>query len=607
MKSGLRRIARRSLELLDSSNRRRIYLLLALTLLSAAVEVVGIGSVAPFIAVLTDPGVMLSNPYLNLLSTHLEITEPKTFLLVLAGLVIGISLTRNGLFLFHQRMNAKYLALFKQHISSQLLRTYLSQPYTFFLTNSTVELQRNVIEETSNVVDGVLQPIITGITKLIMCVAIVGFLVYLRPIVAVVTLAVLGGFYATIYFFVHLRLQALGTLRRGYRSSRFKLTNEGLNGIKPLILSGQRNTYADAFAKVSRLNALADAKGQIISAVPRYGIESIALVGLIVFAVLEFNMSDGQANNLPLMTLYLLAGYRLLPALQALYGSVSRIKFDSASLSSVHDHLFSLRGQEDRPDEITVSGFSGAVELKDVSYSYPETSRPAVSSVNLNIAANSSIALVGRSGSGKSTLVDLLLGLIQPQQGEVLVDGIALKSVQSQWQQQIGYVPQQIYLADDSVAQNIAFGVDPEAIDHDAVIRAAKIADIHDHVINELADGFDTIIGERGVKLSGGQCQRIGIARALYLDPSVLILDEATSALDRTTESVIMEAIQRLSDDITIILIAHRITTVEACDQIYVLSEGCIVDQGNYPYLVSESAAFRELAEAQDSTDDALA
>ncbi len=604
MKSGLKRIVRSSLDLLDSSNRRRIYLLLVITFLSAAIEVVGIGSVAPFIAVLTDPDVMLSNQYLSLLSTHFEITEPKTLLLVLAGLVIGVSLTRNCLFLFHQRMNARYLALFKYHISSQLLRTYLSQPYSFFLTNSTVELQRNVIEETSNVVEGVLQPIITGITKLIMCVAIVGFLVYLRPMVALVTLVVLGGFYAVIYFFVHRRLQVLSTRRREYRSSRFKLTNEGLNGIKPLILSGQRNTYADAFANVSRLKALADAKGRIISAVPRYGIESIALVGLITFAVLEFNTSDGQSNSLPLMALYLLAGYRLLPALQELYASASRIKFDSASLSAVHEHLFALQGQEEAPDEKTVAGFSGAIELKDVSYSYPGNSRPAVSSVNLNIAANSSIGLVGRSGSGKSTLVDLLLGLIQPQQGEAVVDGVALNSVRSQWQRQVGYVPQQIYLADDSVAQNIAFGVKREAIDHDAVRRAAKIADIHDHVINDLDDGYDTIIGERGVKLSGGQCQRIGIARALYLDPGVLVLDEATSALDRTTENVIMEAIRRLSADITIIVIAHRITTVEACDRIYVLSEGTIIDQGNYQFLISESAAFRQLAKTQDSKDE---
>lgn len=600
MNADFKDITRRSLDLLDTSNRRRVYLLLVLTFLSAAVEVIGIGSVAPFIAVLTNPDVIESNRYLKLLSTYLDIADPKILLFILGAMVIAISLTRNGLFLFHQRMNAKYLALFKHHISSQLLRTYLLQPYTFFLKNSSVELQRNVIEETSNVVEGVLQPIITGITKFIMCVTIVVFLVYLQPTVALVTLLILGGFYVLTYFFVHLRLLALSIRRREYRSMRFKLTSEGLNGIKPLILSGQRNTYPDAFAKVSIKNALADAKGQIISAIPRYGIESIALIGLISFAVFEFNRSDGQSNSLPLMALYLLAGYRFLPALQELYASVSRIKFDSESLNAVHEHLFTLRKDQVVPDEITVAEFSGAIDVQNVSYTYPEASRPAVTSVDLKIAAKSTVGFVGRSGSGKSTLVDLLLGLIQPQEGEIIVDGSSLNTVRSQWQRQIGYVPQQIYLADDSVASNIAFGIEADAIDHEAVVRAAKIADIHNHVVNELADGYDTIIGERGVKLSGGQCQRIGIARALYNDPSVLILDEATSALDRTTENIILDAIQRLSNDVTIILIAHRITTVEPCDQIYVLADGCIVGQGDYPTLVAESAAFRDLAVAQD-------
>ncbi len=599
MKPGLRGIAQQSLSLLDARNRRRVYLLLLLTFFTAAIEVVGIGSVAPFIAVLTNPGILQSNEYLVLLSKYLGIADPNKMLMVLAGLVIGISLTRNILFLVHQRLNSRYLALFKQHISSQTLRGYLSQPYSFFLSNSTLELQRNVIEEANNVVDGVIKPIITGITKLIMCVTIVCFIVYLRPMVALVTLLILGGFYAIIYFLVHLRLGALSTKRREYRRTRFKLANEGLNGIKSLILSGQRGTYADAFTEVSRVKALADAKGEIISAFPRYGIESIALVGLVTYAVFEFNTSGGQISSLPLMTLYLLAGYRLLPALQQFYASLSRIQFDSASLAALYEHSVSLKEHAVVPDELSVDQFSGAIEANKVSYSYPGGTNTALSSVSLSIAAGSSIALVGRSGSGKSTLVDLLLGLIQPQSGELRVDDIPLASVRSQWQQQIGYVPQQIYLADDSVAQNIAFGVEPQDIDHDAVVLAAKVADIHEHVVTELSDGYDTVIGERGTKLSGGQCQRIGIARALYRNPRMLVLDEATSALDRVTEATIMQAIQKLSADMTIVLVAHRISTVEACDRIYVLSEGRITDEGNYSSLMSDSASFRKLAESQ--------
>ena len=583
-----------ALDLLDSSDRRRVYLLLALTIVTAVVEIVGIGSVAPFIALLTDPDMVTSNPFVQVVSERLGIADRETLLLIMAGIVIGVTLLRNALFLFHLWLNSIYIGLIKHNLASRLLRAYLSQPYTFYLARSTVELQRNVIEETVHVVEGVIQPLITALTRFIIIIAIVAFLVYLRPMVALVTLLILGGFYLTIYLFVHGRLQRLSERRRHYRSRRFKLASEGLSGIKPLILSGHQLGYAREFARVSRVNALAEAMGRIIAAMPRYAIESLAIVGMTIFATVEFRLSDGNPGILPLMALYLLAGYRLLPALQILYGSISRIKFDSASLGAVHQELASLTDAAPAPAQ---SGFrfSDEIRLTDVTYRYAGKERPAISGVSLTLPANGSFAVVGRSGSGKSTLVDLVLGLIQPQQGEVLVDGEPAGSAGRNWQGQIGYVPQHIYLADDSVSQNIAFGVDPAEIDRDAVVRAARIADIHDHIENELEHGYDTVIGERGIRLSGGQRQRIGIARALYLDPTVLVLDEATSALDSTTENVIMEAIHRLGQEITVILIAHRMTTVASCDWIYVLSDGRLVDQGKYQDLEAGSAAFREL------------
>jgi ABC-type multidrug transport system fused ATPase/permease subunit len=304
------------------------------------------------------------------------------------------------------------------------------------------------------------------------------------------------------------------------------------------------------------------------------------------------------------MALYLFAGYRLLPAIQALYASVSRVKFDSASLDTVHNQLLSIQEITRTRPSAREFQFRDKIQLIDVAHTYSGKSRPAVSGVNLSIAANGSFALVGRSGSGKSTLVDLILGLIPPHEGSILIDGVPIDSIGPDWQGQIGYVPQHIYLADDTVCRNIAFGVDPSEIDREAVVRAAGIADIHDYIETELDQGYDTIIGERGIRLSGGQRQRIGIARALYLDPSVLVLDEATSALDSTTENVIMEAIQRLGQKITIILIAHRMTTVVFCDWIYVLSDGRIVDQGNYQTLESKSAPFRELSLMQKESID---
>lgn len=591
------RLLRKSLHLLNAPDRRRVYQLLALSVFVAIIEVLGIGSIAPFIAVLSDPGLVETNPYLNSIYAGLGLDDPYVFLAVLAGVFVALSLLRNVLFMFYQWLSFRSFALFKHNLSSRLLDTYLAQPYDYYLIRNTVELQRNVVEEANRVIEGILRPIISALTQIITCTAIVTFLVFIRPIVALITLLVLGGFYAIIYLIVNKRISALSKKRREYRSRKFKLASEALSGIKPLILSGQQSGYLDDFKRVSLRNARADAIGQVVSAIPRYGIESIAIIGLVLFMLLEINAGQSGTSVLPLMSLYLLAGYRLLPALQLLYSDLSRVKLDSASFEVIHNDLTTLG---DLPQRMTTERdnfrLERGIELSDVAYTYASGDGPAVSGVSLVIEAKHSVAFVGRSGAGKSTLVDLILGMLDPDQGEIRIDGRNLADVKRSWQSQIGYVPQHIYLADDTVARNIAFGVSQPDIDQEAVIRAAKIADIHDHVTEELKLGYDTLIGERGVRLSGGQRQRIGIARAMYRNPSILVLDEATSALDEATENVVMEAIQRLENDVTVILIAHRITTVQSCDKIYVLSGGRIVDEGDYSTLAAESATFRELS-----------
>jgi len=262
----------------------------------------------------------------------------------------------------------------------------------------------------------------------------------------------------------------------------------------------------------------------------------------------------------------------------------------------VYRHLSDLTGK--LPPKRTHDGFElqTGIELSNVSFTYPKAEKPTIVDVSLTIGAKQSVAFVGRSGAGKSTLVDLILGILETDQGRIQIDGRPLEDAKPSWQAAIGYVPQHIYLSDDSIARNIAFGIDSSEIDHVKVVCAAKTAEVHDYVVNQLASGYDTLIGERGVRLSGGQRQRIGIARALYRNPSILVLDEATSALDNATENVVMDAIQKLSRNLTIVLIAHRTTTVQSCDKIFVLSNGRIVDEGDYLSLSSKSAEFRALA-----------
>lgn len=596
---------RQALQLLDNTDRFRVYQLLALSIITAVIEVMGIGSVAPFIAVLSNPDLVNTNEYLNRAYVKFNLPSPYAFLSLLASVFVGLLLLRNVLFMFYQWLNFRYLAIFKHNLSSQLLAIYLAQPYAHYLSHSTIEMQRNVVEEANRVIDGVLRPIISALTQLIICTAIVIFLVLIRPVVALVTLSVLGGFYSVVYFIVNKRVSALGKKRREYRSRKFKLANEALSGVKALLLSGKQRGYIDDYEETSLKNAKAEAKGQIIGTVPRYGIESIAIVGLISFMVLDMRSSQNGIVALPLMSMYLLAGYRLLPALQGLYSGLSRIKFDRASYIAIQRDIATLETPTSTSATDSNFRFREKIELRSVTYTYRDSDVPVLRNISLIINAKQAVAFVGESGAGKSTLVDLILGMLDPDSGDILIDGEEISAVRRSWQARIGYVPQHIYLADDTVARNIAFGVEPSSINTDLVVRAAKIANVHDYINEQLALGYDTVIGERGTRLSGGQRQRIGIARAMYHKPSILVLDEATSALDGVTENIVLEAIQRLSDDVTVILIAHRITTVQSCDRIFVLADGKIVGQGNFADLSAHSDAFQALSKQPGHSTDA--
>ena len=296
------------------------------------------------------------------------------------------------------------------------------------------------------------------------------------------------------------------------------------------------------------------------------------------------------------MALYALVGYRLMPSLQQIYASWATLSYAAPALDALHKDLMSLKTVEPVPKSTAFMPFNQAITLSNIVFTYPKASQPSLKKISLEIRAYSTIGLVGSTGSGKTTTVDLILGLLEPQEGTLELDGQVINSSnRSCWQQSIGYVPQQIYLADDSLAANIAFGVEGNKIDQAAVERSAKIANLHEFVINELPHAYATTVGERGVRLSGGQRQRIGIARALYHNPQVLILDEATSALDNLTEQAVMEAVNNLGHEITIILIAHRLSTVRQCDHIFMLEKGEIKAQGNYEELNTSNQAFQKM------------
>jgi ABC-type multidrug transport system fused ATPase/permease subunit len=409
----------------------------------------------------------------------------------------------------------------------------------------------------------------------------------------------LGLAYGAIYVLMSGYLKRLGQARVNANKERFTAVSEAFGAAKEVKVGGLEHVYVKRFAKSAEIYAKGQAAAKVIAQLPRFVLEAVAFGGMLLLTLYLMGKSEGFAAALPIISLYAFAGYRLMPALQQIYGAVTQLRFAGASLDALHKDLSSLRTVDLEPRPIIPLPLTQAIRLEQVSYRYPNATQLALQSIDLSIPARSTVGFVGTTGSGKTTLVDLILGLHEAQKGCLSVDGQPITSSnRREWQRSIGYVPQQIFLADDSIAANIAFGVNTEDIDQAATERAAKIASLHDFVVKDLPQGYATTVGERGVRLSGGQRQRIGIARALYHNPEVLILDEATSALDSFTEQAVMEAVNNLTHRITIILVAHRLSTVRQCDQIYLLERGEVKCGGSYEELMHQNPQFRLLAQS---------
>jgi ABC-type multidrug transport system fused ATPase/permease subunit len=373
---------------------------------------------------------------------------------------------------------------------------------------------------------------------------------------------------------------------------RFIAVSEGFGAAKEVKVGGLEKNYIKRFAEPAKNLALNQAYSSIIAQLPRFALEAIAFGGILLIILYMISQSGSFNSVLPIISLYVYAGYRLMPALQQVYASFTQLNFATPSLDNLYNDFKNLELSELNQDQ-GVLPFNESIKLKNIYYNYPNASQITLEDINITIPAKTTIGLVGPSGSGKTTIVDLILGLLETKRGTLEIDGkiINRKNVRS-WQRSIGYVPQHLYLSDDTIMGNIAFGVDPKNINQGAVIKASKIANLHDFITNELPEKYLTKVGERGVRLSGGQLQRIGIARALYNDPKVLILDEATSSLDYETEKVLINAINKLGKHITIIIIAHRLNTVKRCDKILVLEKGKIKDQGTFEKLFKTNENF---------------
>ena len=573
------------LSLLSPQEIRKGFLLFLMILIMALLDTIGVASVFPFMAVLADPSIIQTNSLLSkfyLLSNAIGVENELQFIFFLGVflfLMLVASLFFKSITIYTQ---LRFIQMREYTIGKRLLEGYLCQSYSWFLSRNSADIGKSILSETTVVIQQGLNPLILLIANSTVAVSLILLLIFINPILALAVGCILGVSYFAIYASLRKYLNNIGEVRLENNQSRFKAVSEAFGAAKEVKIRSLESAFIKRFSKAAQIFARTNSSAMAIQQLPRFALEGVAF-GSVILVMLFMISQEGNFNEaLPVVSLYVFAGYRLMPALQQIYSSVTQLRFVGPSVESLSNDLKNLKTNELNYHRNAIL-VKESISLKNIHYNYPNSKRTALKNINLCIPAKSTVGFVGATGSGKTTTVDIILGLLEPQKGTLEVDGqiINRHNVKS-WQSSIGYVPQHIYLSDNTVVANIAFGIDEEDINYEAIEKASKIANLHDFVIDNLPNQYQTFIGERGVRLSGGERQRIGIARALYHNPQVLILDEATSSLDNQTEQSVMEAVNNLSKDILIILIAHRLNTVKKCDNIFLMEKGELKKQGSF-------------------------
>ncbi len=588
------------LELLTPKERSQGILLLILILIMAIFDTLGVASILPFITILSNPDLIETNMILKNLyqkSSFFGVENKKQFLFASGILVFILLITSLSLRAITQYAQIRFSLMREYSIGKRLVEGYLNQPYAWFLNRHSADIGKNILSEVNLIIAQTIVPMINLIVQCAITIAILLLLLIIDPILAISVGFVLASSYGLIFFIIKNFLLRKGSERLKANAARFTIISEVFGAIKEAKLAGLERLYIGRFSKPAKIYATNESLAMVIGQLPRYFLEGIAFGGMIILVLILMARDGTFVNVIPTIALYAFAGYRLMPALQQIYYAITQLRYSGPSLESIHSDLMNLKSrQEEKFQDVSTVKLTKSISLKNINYNYPNSQRTTLSNITLNIQAFKKIGIVGATGSGKTTMIDLILGLLEPDDGVLSVDGASItKNNLRAWQKSIGYVPQEIYLSDNSIESNIAFGEDEKDINKHAVENAAKIANLHDFIINELPEKYQTSLGERGIRLSGGQRQRIGIARALYRKPQILIMDEGTSALDNLTEDIVMEAVNNLGDKITIILIAHRLSTVKNCDNIFLLENGKLKTQGTYNELYKSSETFKKM------------
>lgn len=584
---------------LSRRRQRQFGLLLGLMLVSAFAEVVSLGAVLPFLGILTAPERLFSQPLVADMaknwgiSTADQLVFPITVAFAVAALTAGII---RILLLW---LTTRLAVVSGADLSIEVYLRTLYQPYRVHAARNSSETISGITNKVDITIFGVLLPLLTLISSIVLLVAVTAALIVIDPAVALVGSIGFGVSYGLITWLTRRRLE-INSQRIAYEQTKvIKALQEGLGGIRDVLLDGTQQVYCGIYRQADHPKRRAHGNNIFIGGSPRFAMEALGMVLIAALAYVLSRQAGGVASALPVLGALALGAQRLLPALQQIYAAWASIVGSQASLAGTIELLDQPLPEDVLQTNYSPLSFQGDIRFSGVRFRYSSDAPWVLDGLNLAIPKGARVGLVGSTGSGKSTTLDLLMGLLTPTEGELLVDGQHISGHRIRaWQRTIAHVPQSIFLADSSLAENIAFGVPRAAIDMDRVQQAARQAQIADF-IESRQDGYSAMVGERGIRLSGGQRQRIGIARALYKQATVLVFDEATSALDNATEQSVMDAIEGLNRDLTILLIAHRLTTVRRCDSIVELEGGRVVAQGTYEQMLECSPSFRSVAHAE--------
>jgi ATP-binding cassette, subfamily B, bacterial PglK len=573
---------------LTKRRQKQFSLLLILMVIASLAEIISIGAVLPFLGVLTAPEQVYQHSLMQPVIQTLALTKPEQLILPLTILFITAALLAGVIRLTLLYAMTRLSFATGADLSINIYRRTLYQEYEVHISRNSSEIINGIITKTNTVIAGVISPTLNLISSIILLVGIMGALFAINTIIALSAFIGFGSLYWLVIRYTKVHLKDNGKTIADQSTQMIKSLQEGLGGIRDVLIDGTQQFYCKLYRNADLPLRRASGNNVFIGGSPRYAMEAIGMTLIAGLAYLMTQQEDGMVTAIPILGALALGAQRLLPGLQQAYASYSAIKGSKSSFEDVLNLLDqSLTEYADQPLPKPIP-FVKEIKLNNLNFRYIEDSPWVLKNINLSLKKGSRIGFMGVTGSGKSTLLDIIMGLLPATEGGLIIDNQAINTQNRRaWQAHIAHVPQNIYLSDSTIEENIAFGIEKEKIDHQRVKKAAQQAQIA-QLIEQWKDGYQTFVGERGIRLSGGQRQRIGIARALYKQADVLIFDEATSALDNETEQAVMDAIEDLGEEVTILIIAHRLTTLKGCDQIIKLEKEFNIKTGTYKDIISD-------------------